>query len=83
MYRKPRALSGTAVAVCEPQPLGAPASLPVEAMRSWRLNTGLAGSEMSKMWMPSKPVADELAGARRARGVRAGLASQERIRMFS
>ena len=50
-----RAGSGTAVAVCEPQPVGRPASLPVDAMRSCLIISGLVGSEMSKMWMPSKP----------------------------
>ena len=52
MYRLPRVSSGTAVAVCEPQPWRGMSW--VEKRRP-RTNFGFSGSEMSKMWMPSKP----------------------------
>ncbi len=38
--------------MCEPQPVS---GLSAVEKRRPRMNTGLAGSEMLKMWMPSKP----------------------------
>ena len=52
-----RAGSGTAVAVWAPQAKGGFGLAPVApAIRNPLTKTGFAGSEMSKMWIPSKPV---------------------------